>query len=328
LLLLSVFFLSDPAKGAARWIDLGFLNVQPSEPAKIAFILAFARLASDKKFNPVKLTHLLRALALTAVPLGLVLVQPDLGTSMVFAALGLSLLIVAGTPLAYLIVLVSPLFAALASLDTVLMVAYLILLMIVTWRLRFRFSMIFILVILNLGISLGTPKLWDQLKPYQKSRLVSFLQPEADPRGSGYQVIQSKVAIGSGGLTGKGLTQGSQTQLKFLPEQHTDFIFSVVGEELGFIGASFAMLLFMILILRGFRAALIAKGKYSAMVCAGVSSMLAFHVFINVGMTVGLMPVTGLPLPLLSYGGSFLWTVMLSLGLVIGIQRRWREYTP
>jgi len=328
LLLVSVFFLGDPAKGAARWIDLGFLKIQPSEPAKIAFILAFARLASDKKFNPAKISHLLRALILTAIPLGLVLVQPDLGTSMVFAALGLSLLIVAGTPVAYLIILISPLFAALASLNTILMVSYLLVLILVIWRLGFRFSVISTLIILNLGISLGTPKLWDQLKPYQKNRLVSFIQPEVDPRGSGYQLIQSKVAIGSGGLTGKGLTKGSQTQLKFLPEQHTDFIFSVVGEELGFLGASFVMLLFMILILRGFRAAFKAKGRYSAMVCAGVTSMLAFHVFINIGMTVGLMPVTGLPLPLMSYGGSFLWTVMLSLGLVIGIQRRWREYTP
>ena len=208
------------------------------------------------------------------------------------------------------------------------MVVFVFLLIIASWQLKIRFGFLILLVAGNLAISLATPQLWNQLKPYQKSRLVSFIYPEADPRGSGYQVIQSKVAVGSGGLTGKGLGQGSQTQLKFLPEQHTDFIFSVVGEELGFLGASAVLLLLLIVITRGYRAAQRSKGRYSALVCIGLSSMITFHIFINIGMTVGAMPVTGLPLPLISYGGSFLWTVMISIGLILGVQRRWKEYTP
>ncbi len=328
LLLLLVLFWGSQAKGAARWIDLGIFTFQPSEPAKIALILALARLVTDKKYNPARISHLLRAALLTGLPLALVMAQPDLGTSMVFAALFFFIIIAAGTPYAYILVLVSPFVAALAAIKVSLLVAYLVLLILASWKLRFRLLFVIFLVAVNLSISLGAPRLWNQLKPYQKNRLVSFIQPEADPRGSGYQVLQSKVAIGSGGLTGKGLGGGSQTQLKFLPEQHTDFIFSVLGEELGFFGASAALALFALLIYRGFRAARMAKGRYSALVCAGLTSMLTFHIFINIGMTVGLMPVTGLPLPLLSYGGSFLWTVMISLGLIFGIQRRWKEYTP
>jgi rod shape determining protein RodA len=328
LLLLIVLFWGSQAKGAARWIDLRVFTFQPSEPAKIALILALARLVTDKKYDPSRISHLLRAALLTALPLALVLAQPDLGTSMVFAALFFFIIIAVGTPYAYLLVLISPFIAALAAIKVSLLVAYIAFLILASWKLRFRLFFVIFLVVINLGISLGAPHFWNQLKPYQKNRLVSFVQPEADPRGSGYQVLQSKVAIGSGGLTGKGLGEGSQTQLKFLPEQHTDFIFSVLGEELGFFGASSALLLFALLIYRGFKAAQKTKGRYSALVCAGLTSMLTFHIFINIGMTVGLMPVTGLPLPLLSYGGSFLWTVMISLGLIFGIQRRWKEYTP
>jgi rod shape determining protein RodA len=240
----------------------------------------------------------------------------------------LFIIVAAGTPPVYLLVLVSPALAALASTNLAILLIFLALLIFFAWRLRIRLLFLILLVVANFAISFATPHLWNQLKPYQKSRLISFIQPEADPRGSGYQVIQSKVAIGSGSLTGKGLGQGSQTQLKFLPEQHTDFIFSVLGEELGFIGATLALTLFSLLIYRCFRTAFKSKGRYSALVCTGLASMLTFHIFINIGMTLGIMPVTGLPLPLLSYGGSFLWTVMISLGLILGIQSRWREYTP
>lgn len=328
LLLFGVLFWGSQAKGAARWIDLGVVAFQPSEPAKIALILALSRLVTDKKYDPSKISHLLRAILIAVIPLALVMAQPDLGTSIVFAVLFLFIMIAARTPYAYLIVIISPILAALASINATSLVIYLIILMITSWKLNFRLLFVILLVLVNLGISLGAPHLWNQLKPYQKNRLVSFIQPEADPHGSGYQVIQSKVAVGSGGLTGKGLGSGSQTQLKFLPEQHTDFIFSVLGEELGFAGASAALMLFAVIIFRGFRAAQKSKGRYSALVCAGLTSMLTLHIFINIGMTVGLMPVTGLPLPLLSYGGSFLWTVMISIGLILGIQRRWKEYTP
>ena len=328
LILLGVLIWGDPAKGAARWIGIGSITFQPSEPAKIALVLALSRLVTDKKYDPNKFSHLLRTIALAAIPLGLVMLQPDLGTSLVFAAVFFFIAIAAGTPFTFLLMLISPIAAAIASISIVSMVVFVFLLIIASWQLKIRFGFLILLVAGNLAISLATPQLWNQLKPYQKSRLVSFIYPEADPRGSGYQVIQSKVAVGSGGLTGKGLGQGSQTQLKFLPEQHTDFIFSVVGEELGFLGASAVLLLLLIVITRGYRAAQRSKGRYSALVCIGLSSMITFHIFINIGMTVGAMPVTGLPLPLISYGGSFLWTVMISIGLILGVQRRWKEYTP
>jgi rod shape determining protein RodA len=328
LILLGVLIWGDPSKGASRWIGIGSITLQPSEPAKIALVLALSRLITDKKYDPHKFSHLLRTIVLAAVPLGLVMAQPDLGTSLVFASVFFFIVIAAGTPLAYLLMLISPIVAAIASINVIPMVVFILLLILISWQLKIRFGLIILLVAGNLAISLAMPQLWNQLKPYQKNRLVSFIHPEADPRGSGYQVIQSKVAVGSGGIGGKGLGQGSQTQLKFLPEQHTDFIFSVVGEELGFIGASGVLLLLLIVIIRGYRAAQRSKGRYSALVCIGLSSMIAFHIFINIGMTVGAMPVTGLPLPLISYGGSFLWTVMISIGLILGVQYRWKEYTP
>jgi rod shape determining protein RodA len=328
LILLGVLLWGDPSKGAARWIGFGSVTFQPSEPAKIALVLALSRLVTDKKYDPGKFSHLLRTIALTAIPLSLVMAQPDLGTSLVFAAVFFFIAIAAGTPLTYLLMLISPIAAAIASISIVSMVVFIGFFILAAWQLKMRFGLLILLVAVNLSISLVTPQLWNQLKPYQKSRLVSFIHPEADPRGSGYQVIQSKVAVGSGGLSGKGLGKGSQTQLKFLPEQHTDFIFSVVGEELGFVGSSGVLLLLFIVIIRGYRAAHKSKGRYSALVCIGLSSMITFHIFINVGMTVGAMPVTGLPLPLISYGGSFLWTVMISIGLILGVQYRWKEYTP
>ncbi len=328
LILLGVLIWGDPSKGAARWIGIGGITFQPSEPAKIALVLALARLVSDKKFDPGRFTHLLRIIALTFLPLALVVAQPDLGTSIVFAAVFIFIAIAAGTPFSYLLILVSPILAAIASINMIAMTVFLALFILIAWLLKIRLGLLTLLIVANLGISLATPHLWNQLKPYQKSRLVTFIRPEDDPKGTGYQVIQSKVAVGSGGLTGKGLGDGSQTQLKFLPEQHTDFIFSVVGEELGFVGVTAALALFFLVVVRGIRAAITSKGRYSAIVCAGITSMLTFHIFINIGMTVGLMPVTGLPLPLLSYGGSFLWTVMVSIGLILGIQRRWKEYTP
>lgn len=328
LLLVGVLIWGDSAKGAARWINAGFFSFQPSEPAKIALILALARLTTDKKYEPNRFLHLLKALTLAIIPLILVLAQPDLGTSIVFAALALFMIIAVGTSYLYLLLLVSPILAALSSISIYTFIAYLILLVMFCWRIRLRLGLFLLLIALNLTISLGAPKLWVQLKPYQKNRLISFVHPEIDPKGSGYQVIQSKVAIGSGGLTGKGLGEGSQTQLKFLPEQHTDFIFSVLGEELGFLGATTVLTLLLLIVVRGYNAAGKSKGSYSSMVCLGISGMVTIHVFINIGMTVGLMPVTGLPLPFLSYGGSFLWTVMAAMGIILGIQCRWKEYTP
>ncbi|TKJ41246.1 rod shape-determining protein RodA [candidate division LCP-89 bacterium B3_LCP] len=328
LLLLGVLLWGDETKGAARWIDLGLFSFQPSEPAKIALVLVLARYVTDKKYDPRKPLHIMGTIAVTFIPLTLVLLQPDLGTSIVFAAILLAMLVAIGTPFSYLLLMITPICAALASVNTIVLLIYIIVIILFAWGMHMRMGMLILLIIANLVISLGTPELWNQLKPYQKNRLISFVNPEADPKGSGYQVIQSKVAIGSGGFSGKGLGRGSQTQLKFLPEQHTDFIFSVIGEEFGLIGATGVLALLFWVVYRGFHAALRTKGKYSALICIGLSIIITVHIFINIGMTIGIMPVTGLPLPFLSYGGSFLWTIMISVGLILGVGRRWKEYTP
>ncbi len=326
--LIGVYAWGTIAKGAVRWIDLGLFTFQPSEPAKIGLILALARMLTDKRFDLQKPLHLLRAVILTLIPLGLVMAQPDLGTSIVFASILLFMLVAAGIPYPYLLILISPLLAAVTSFHLLTLSVFLLLLAVLAWRMKIYLGLMVMLLLGNLAISAATPALWNHLQPYQQKRLISFLNPEADPRGSGYQVIQSKVAVGSGGIWGKGLGKGSQTQLQFLPEQHTDFIFSMLAEELGLAGATLALLLFGLIIARGFRAAILCSGSYTALVCTGLSSMLAVHAFINIGMAVGLMPVTGLPLPFLSYGGSFLWTSMISIGLILGAQLRWGDYTP
>lgn len=326
--LLGILLWGSVAKGAVRWVDLGLFTFQPSEPAKIGLILALARLVTDKKFDLKRPGHLLQAAALTSFPLLLVMAQPDLGTSIVFGAIFLSMMIVAGAPLSYLLILLSPLLAAITSFHAVAFLSFMALLLFMTWRMKLPLTITILLVMGNLLVSAATPLAWNQLKPYQQKRLITFINPEADPKGAGYQIIQSKVAVGSGGLLGKGLGQGSQTQLKFLPEQHTDFIFSVVGEEMGLLGGTVVLILYAILISRCFAIAALGSGKYARLVCVGLSSLLATHIFINIGMAIGLLPVTGLPLPFLSYGGSFLWTSMVSGGIILGIQFRKGDYTP
>jgi rod shape determining protein RodA len=180
------------------------------------------------------------------------------------------------------------------------------------------------LVVANVAMGVVAPLLWDQLKPYQQRRLLVFLDPAADPRASGYHVIQSQVAIGSGGLFGKGLTLGTQKRLAFLPAQHTDFIFSVVGEELGFMGVSLALTLFLALLLRATRVASRAADPFSSLVAFGLLSSWFVHVIVNVGMTLNLMPITGIPLPFFSYGGSFMLVSWLAIGMLVRVSAEGR----
>ncbi len=178
-------------------------------------------------------------------------------------------------------------------------------------------SLSILIMVLNIAVGIVTPILWSHLRDYQKHRILTFLGLEMDPQGLSYQVIQSKVAIGSGGFLGKGLLKGTQTQLRFLPEQHTDFVFSVIGEELGFIGSLIVLILFLILLLRAIYVASKVRNKFSGLMVIGAATILGFHIVINIGMTVGMMPVTGVPLPFLSYGGSFLLVSMIFIGIII-----------
>lgn len=182
-----------------------------------------------------------------------------------------------------------------------------------------KWVVLLVLFLVNLSLGFTTPIMWNHLRPYQQNRIKTMFNVEADPQGAGYQVIQSQVAIGSGGLWGKGFGQGTQTHLKFLPEQHTDFIFTVIGEEWGFVGVSFTLLLYLILVYLSYQTAYKLKDKYSSLVVVGLTSILLFHIVINIAMTVGLMPVTGLPLPFLSYGGTFVLTCSLIIGLILNM---------
>jgi rod shape determining protein RodA len=270
------------------------------------------------------------ALLITGVPALMVLKQPDLGTSLVFGAILMGMLFWAGLSLRELGWLVSPaislLVAVLSGFNWIVWSLFMAVLFGLLLWVRPAPRVFVGIMVLHIGIGVCAEPLWDSLHDYQRQRVVTFLDPQEDALGAGYQIIQSKIAIGSGGLTGRGYLQGTQTQLSFLPEQQTDFIFSVIGEELGFIGSTAVLLMLYILIYRGVKIAVQVRSRYHSLVAAGCVSVLAFHVIMNVGMTLGLLPVAGVPLPFLSYGGSFLLTCMTLCGLLMNVWKRRFEY--
>lgn len=320
--LLAVMFLGTSALGAQRWITIGGFNIQPSEFAKLGVIVVLAAILSDRAASTLPV--LVRTLAITAVPWALVFVQPDLGTSLVFGAITLGILYWGDANPGWLLLLVSPLFSAiLFNLIGVspwfigLLAIWVVLTGIVGWRTLpwHRFGAAGALVVNLIAGELGHLA-WGILKDYQKDRLTLFLDPDKDPLGGGYHLIQSRIAIGAGELWGRGLTQGTQTQLNFIPEQHTDFIFSAIGEELGFAGCFLVLLAFWLICLRIIIIAQNARDNFGSLLAIGVLSMLIFQVVVNVGMTIGLAPVTGIPLPWISYGRSALLTNFVAIGLV------------
>lgn len=322
ILLLAVLFFGTGA-GVKRWFLLGPMRFQPSELAKLATIFGLARYMSDESRDLKRITDLLGAFAIAIIPTLLIVKQPDLGTALVFPALILPLLFWAGVSLFTIFLFVAPLLTLVAAFNLTaffLVMGLIIGVMVVSRR---KLRVIVPNFLLNVGVGIMTPILWSKLHRYQQSRILTFLGIEQDPRGIGYQVLQSKVAIGSGGFLGKGLGDGTQTQLRFLPEQHTDFIFSVIGEELGFLGVIIVLAMFFVLLWRALKIAGECKSRFMSLTVIGIVVLLLFHVLINTGMTVGIMPVTGLPLPFLSYGGSAMLTNMLLVGLILnaGIRR-------
>ncbi|HOB82236.1 MAG TPA: rod shape-determining protein RodA [Peptococcaceae bacterium] len=284
-LLVATLIFGEETNGAQAWIPIGPFKLQPAEIAKILLIVGLAQFLVPRigKLNTLK--DLLPVFVYVAVPLGLILLQPDLGTGLVYVAIMFGMLLAAGaSPL-----LLSLLFGGgIGAIALAVFGHY-------TWG------------------------WWLPLKTYQLNRLVAFINPMVDPRGAGWNVIQSQIAVGSGGLWGKGLGMGSQNINNFLPAQWTDFIFCVLAEELGFIGAVLLLGLFFVLLFRGLRIAKLAKDPFGTLIAVGVVSMFAFHILQNVGMTVGLMPITGIPLPFVSYGGSSLLANMLALGLLMNV---------
>ncbi|MCH7887396.1 MAG: rod shape-determining protein RodA [Candidatus Marinimicrobia bacterium] len=299
-----------------RWIWLGGLTVQPSEFMKIFLIIGLARLLTDNIKNLKKAKGLILPFFITAFVTLIVLRQPDLGTAMVFPAILFPMLYWAGVPTMTLFIVIAPLISLLSAFNLISFVLWIGALLLLLWFSRKSLRFIVIMFVLNVSVGLVTPITWNNLKPYQQQRILTYVNRQLDPRGSGYQVLQSKVAIGSGGIYGKGLGDGTQTQLKFLPEQHTDFIISLIGEELGFIGVSVILVLFMLLLFRMINIASNTKNLFESLILLGGVAMLLFQVFINIGMTTGIVPVTGLPLPFISYGGSSLIALMLLMGMV------------
>jgi rod shape determining protein RodA len=283
MLMLVVTGLGSEKKGTQAWFPLGPFQLQPSELAKIVVIVTLAAVIAQFDME-LDLARIAATLALIAVPMGLILLQPDLGTALVFVAVGMGMLLIGGAKVKHIVALTALGIAAVA-------------------------------LFLNSGM----------LETYQQCRLTSFLEqnnPDCEARGSAYNVEQAKTAIGSGSILGKGLFEGTQTRLDIVPEQHTDFIFTAVGEELGFVGSGTLLVLLSLIAWRIWRTAQLSRDPLGTMICVGVLAMFVFQVFENVGMTMGIMPVTGIPLPFMSYGGSSTLTIFIAMGLVLNVHMR------
>lgn len=276
----AVLFSGESVYGARRWLDSPLVLIQPSELAKTGILIVLAQYFATHQASIRSPRTTLTSLGIMSVPLGLVFIQPDLGTSVVFGAIWFGMAVVAGTPLLHFVVL------GLAGM--------------VAAPLAFQFL----------------------LKTYQQERLFLFLNPAQDPLGAGYNMLQSEISVGSGGLLGKGFLNGTQTQLHYLRIQKTDFIFSVIGEELGFVGALLLFALFALLLFRVLRSASLAPDSFGRLIATGVAMSILFQVFINIGVNIRLLPVTGIPLPFISYGGSSLISTLLALGLVQSVTMR------
>ncbi|NMB01170.1 MAG: rod shape-determining protein RodA [Firmicutes bacterium] len=285
-LLAGVLVIGKTVFGSQRWVRLGPLSLQPSELAKIALVLALAKFF-EKEEHAQSPAGIVQAILLTLVPMGLILLQPDMGTATIFVGLYFTMWFLGNAHLKHILI---------AGLT---------------------------MIVGAVGAIVASLKGWVSIiKPYQLTRILVFLDPYSDRDGAGWNIIQSIIAIGSGGFLGKGILGGTQSSLHFLPANHTDFVFSVIAEEFGFLGSVVVLALFVVIIWRGFRIAAIAKDTYGKLLAAGATSIFFFHLIINVGMTLGIMPVTGLPLPFITAGGSTMLTSLLAISIVLNVGLR------
>lgn len=276
--LILVTLIGKKVMGAVRWLDLGFIKIQPSELAKISIVLALSRyFAANIEYEKINIKHIIIALFILLVPAGLIIKQPDLGTGMIVLIVGGAMFCAVGVRIGYFI------FA-------------------------------------GLGAIVSIPIIWHFMHDYQKSRVIIFLNPELDPLGTGYNIIQSKIAIGSGGLFGKGLLKGTQSHLNFLPEYQTDFIFAHLTEELGLAGGALLIFLYGCVIVKSLSVAINAKSLFARLVAIGITTIFFAHVFINIAMVMGLLPIVGIPLPMMSYGGTMMATVWIGFGIICNIE--------
>ena len=327
--LVAVLFIGRKVYGSKSWIDLGPFGFQPSEFAKIGLIFLLSYFLSRDKTNIESFKDIALALVIGTVPIMLILLEPDVGTTFVFIFIVLVLLFWKGISLFKLFVVLSPPIVVLSYMFGT--VSFIIaLLMVILALFYFKKNLFFSasLFVINLSAGFFFQYVFNVLSPHQQKRVLTFIDPNMDPLGSGYNAIQAKVAIGSGGLLGKGFLAGHQTQLRFIPEQWTDFIYCVIGEEFGFIGSLITLSLFMILFLRLLKISSLMKNKneFQSLVVIGILTLLFFHFVVNVGMTIGIMPVIGLPLPFLSYGGSSLLADIFLIGVAANIYKNRKQY--
>jgi rod shape determining protein RodA len=313
------------AASTRSWIAIGGHRLgQPSELMKLTVVLMLAKVLASRSASPNSLADLWKPILTVGIPWIVIMLQPDLGTGIVFIGIFFVMLFWAGTPWPLLVLLASPVISLVLSFSTMLWGAWFFILLALVLRYRPYLLEGITLLVINIVVGVFAPVVWERLAPYQRNRLLVFLDPSVDPRNAGYHVIQSKVAIGSGGLLGSGFLMGPQKRLAFLPEQHTDFIFAVVGEELGFIGVTVALALFLMLFLRITNIAERANESYSSLVAFGLLGCWLVHIIVNVGMTLNLMPITGIPLPFFSYGGSFMLASWLAIGILMRISHEGR----
>ncbi|MDR0877724.1 MAG: rod shape-determining protein RodA [Treponema sp.] len=354
-LLVYTCFFGRLVNGARAWIGIGAFGIQPSEFAKITTILFLARYLDDTKRSPKSFSRFVFSCLIVFIPMGIVLIQPDFGTSLVFIPILLVMTFIAGVSTRYIIfltacialtvimmvlplwqiyilhnsmpallIIVNPRFIA-AAILALLLITAIALFGHIKYKKRYFYWIVYsaAVIILSLGASFASHKV---LKDYQIMRLIVFLDPDVDPRGAGWNIIQSITAIGSGGLAGKGYLQGTQSHYRFLPQQSTDFIFSIFTEEWGLLGGLLVFALFLLICLRLVRIMRTTSDAFGSYICAGLSAMYIFHFLINVGMTMGIMPITGIPLLFMSYGGSAVISAMTGIGLALSIYvRRYRH---
>lgn len=328
LLLLVVLVVGRKTSGARSWLDIGPIGFQPSELAKLGTILVMSLFLSRKHTDIDSFKDIVLSLSIGFIPVMLILLEPDMGTAIVFVSMILLLIFWKGISLFGLFTVLSPGFVAISALfGFYYFLGALVLTIIVL--LLFRKDIFFSgsIFALNLAAGFFADYLYNALSPHQQKRIQSFIDPNTDPLGAGYNTIQAKVAIGSGGLFGKGFLQGNQTQLQYIPEQWTDFIYCVIGEEFGFIGSIFVLILFLYLFLRIIKTASSTKDEFLSLTIVGILSVYMIHFLINIGMVVGILPVIGIPLPFVSYGGSSLLVNMFMLGIIANVFKNRKNYT-
>jgi rod shape determining protein RodA len=319
ILLVAVLFLGSGA-GTNRWFSIGSINLQPSEFAKLAIILVLAQYWANRKIT-FSFRDLLFPISTVVIYTGLVFLEPDLGTSLVFLSVLAVMVYWKGLSLFHTFLLFSPILSFIFGFSIYAWIPFFIILVIITYKKSTIVGWLTTLVI-NILAGLSSPIIWANIKDYQKARIIGFLSPWLDPKGMNWNLIQSRIAVGSGQIFGKGFLSGSQKKLAFLPNRQTDFIFSTIAEEFGFIGSIIVLVLFFYLIYQFLTTARKTNNEFASLVAIGLTTVLAYQIFVNIGMVLGLLPITGITLPFLSYGGSSLLFYFIAVGMILNIRNK------